>query len=109
MNQKVSIIKSYSSPMSSPYFVYIVQCSDGSYYIGITINIEQRLLTHRKSRGARYTAMRLPIVLVHTESFSSQAQALHRESQLKKWTHAKKHALIQLNVVKLRELSKSRD
>ncbi len=95
--------------MLSPYFVYIVQCSDGSYYIGSTKNIEQRLLTHRKGRGARYTALRLPIVLVHTESFSSQTKAMHRESQLKKWSHAKKHALIQRDVVNLRDLSKSRD
>lgn len=68
------------------YFVYIVQCSDGSYYIGSTKNIEEWLLTHRKGRGARYTALRLPIVLVHSESYPSQTEAMHRESQLKKWS-----------------------
>lgn len=93
----------------SPHFVYILQCSDGSYYIGSTKNIEQRLLTHSKGSGARYTALRLPIVLVHTESFPSQSEAMHRESQLKKRSHEKKKSLIQRDVVNLRELSKSRD
>jgi putative endonuclease len=91
------------------YYVYILQCSDGSYYIGYTENIEQRLLSHRKGRGARYTALRLPIVLVHSESYSSQSKARTREIQLKKWSHSKKLALIQTDLEALRVLSKSRE
>lgn len=95
--------------MSKNYFVCILQCSDGSYYVGYTENIEDRLLLHRKGRGARYTASRLPIVLVHSESYPSQSKARARETQLKKWSRAKKLALIQNDLLNLRGLSKSRE
>ena len=88
------------------YYVYILKCSDDSYYIGYTENIEQRLLSHSKGRGARYTALRLPVVLVHSESYPSLSKARTREIQLKKWSHAKKLALIQTDLEALRVLSK---
>ena len=95
--------------MSKNYFVYILECSDGSYYVGYTENIEERLFLHRRGRGARYTASRLPIVLVHSETYPSQSKARARETQLKKWSRAKKLALIQNDLLNLRGLSKSRE
>ena len=89
------------------FFVYILKCADGTYYTGITANIEKRLVQH--SRGAKqnsYVFTRLPFELVYTEQFSSAYKAIQREKQIKGWTRAKKEALIIGNIVMLKALSK---
>ncbi len=95
--------------MSSNYHVYILKCSDDSYYIGQTDDLEQRLTTHSKGHGPRYTASRLPIVFVHSESYASRAEATQRENQLKKWSRGKKESLIEGRLHDLKHLSKSHD
>jgi putative endonuclease len=89
--------------------VYILKCSDGSYYIGHTNNIQERLIRHNTGQGAKWTACRLPVKLVYKEIFSTELQAIKRERQIKRWSHQKKEALISGNFKTLKVLSKSRN
>jgi predicted GIY-YIG superfamily endonuclease len=77
-----------------PFFTYILRCSDGSLYVGYTQDLAARLATHNAGRGASYTCARRPVHLVHSESYELAAAALARETQLKKWSRAKKEALV---------------
>lgn len=74
--------------------VYILRCRDGSYYVGVTNNLERRRNEHFSSRGGHYTKCNPPVELVYTERFPSREQAETRERQLKGWTRRKKEALI---------------
>lgn len=76
------------------FFLYILKCSDDSYYIGHTDNLEKRLSEHYEGKGCSYTAIRLPIKLAYSESFSSRDEAFQAERKLKKWTRLKKEILI---------------
>lgn len=76
------------------YFLYILKCSDNSYYIGHTDNLEKRLSEHKDGLGGKYTLSRLPIKLVYQELFSSRDDAFQAERKLKKWTRLKKEMLI---------------
>lgn len=78
-----------------PFFVYILECVDKTYYIGCTNNLNKRLKQHNRSKlGAHYTKTRRPVTLKYTERFDSRAEALRREYELKQWTKSKKKALI---------------
>ncbi len=76
------------------YFIYILLCTDGSYYIGSTNNVEKRFKDHLDGKGARYTKSHQPKKVVYQEKFSTKSEALRREAELKKWTKAQKQALI---------------
>lgn len=75
-------------------WMYILQCADGSYYVGSTINLERRLREHNEGRGARYTIRRLPVELVYSAEFPDIAQAYAAEKQVQGWSRAKREALI---------------
>ena len=77
-----------------PHFVYILQCSDNSYYVGSTVNLDQRLWQHQQGEGAKYTARRLPVELIYSEEFSRIDEAYRREKQIQGWSRAKREALI---------------
>lgn len=91
------------------WHVYIIQCSDGSLYTGVTTDISRRLNEHNQKSGGSYTRTRTPVKLVYQEPRSSQFAAFKRESQIKRWTKQKKLALISGNLSLLRDISKSRD
>ena len=74
--------------------VYIVHCSDGSFYTGYTGNMEQRLAAHNSGKGAKYTAGRRPVELVYTEKFADRFEAMKREYRIKCMTKACKQRLI---------------
>jgi len=76
------------------WFLYIVKCKDGSYYTGITTDIKRRLLEHNNKIGAKSLKGKLPVNLVHSETFNNQAEAAKRESEIKSWRKQKKVALI---------------
>ena len=76
------------------HFVYIVRCADGSLYTGYARDPKARVATHNRGRGARYTSGRRPVTLVYTETFDTVGDALRREHELKRWSRAKKRALI---------------
>ena len=91
------------------FYVYIIKCSNGSYYIGHTHNLHKRYVRHRIGTGAHHTAVNAPEEIVYTEQFDSEADAVRRERQLKRWSRAKKQALIDGRVEDLRRLSRSHD
>ncbi|NQY20856.1 MAG: GIY-YIG nuclease family protein [Campylobacteraceae bacterium] len=77
------------------YFVYILECSDGSLYTGITKDINKRLDEHNyKDKGAKYTKARRPVKLLYQESQSNRSTASKREYEIKKFTRVKKLKLI---------------
>jgi predicted GIY-YIG superfamily endonuclease len=75
-------------------FVCILRCADGSYYVGKTDNLCARLTEHQCGAGADYTASRRPVEMVYAEEHSTVQSAKNREVQLKRWSRAKKEALI---------------
>ena len=76
------------------HYAYIVECADGTYYCGYTNDLEKRIETHNRGKGAKYTRPRLPVVLVYYEEFETKEEAMSREWHLKQLTHAQKQALI---------------
>ena len=76
------------------WFVYILRCSDKSYYVGISQNVEERLNRHQTGRGADYTKTRLPVELVYVEKTGNQSEALIREKWLKRQARQIKEELI---------------
>ena len=78
-----------------PWYVYIVQCRDDTYYTGITTNLDRRLQEHNSlDLGARYTRPRQPVKLVYQEPAQSRSEAASREYQIKKLTLMRKKDLI---------------
>ncbi len=90
------------------YFVYILQCADDSYYVGSTERLEARIEEHNAGHGALYTLLRRPVALVYSEPVETLIEAVGRERQLKRWSHAKKQALVEGNAEALKSLSKRR-
>jgi predicted GIY-YIG superfamily endonuclease len=78
----------------APYFVYILRCADGTLYTGSTTDLAARERAHNEGRGARYTAGRTPVAIVHAEVHASRSAAQAREARIKKWTRAEKQAFI---------------
>jgi putative endonuclease len=76
-------------------WVYILKCSDGTYYTGSTKNLKRRLIDHNSGNGANYTMDRLPVELVYIEFHSRIDYAFEREKQIQKWSRKKKEALIE--------------
>ena len=74
--------------------IYILQCADGSFYTGITNDLEKRLKAHHAGTGAKYTRGRGPLTVVHTESRVSKGAALRREIAIKNLPRAGKQALL---------------
>ena len=77
-----------------PYYVYILQCKDGTYYTGYTKNPKQRLKQHKKGQGAKHTKTHQPQKIVYIEKHNNHHQATKREHQIKKLTHKQKQHLI---------------
>ena len=77
------------------YYVYLLQCSDGTLYTGSTNRLEHRLAVHQAGKGAKYTRSRLPVQLVYWEKLPCKGDALRREHQIKGLTRSQKLALIQ--------------
>ena len=75
-------------------YMYILKCSDGSYYTGSTKNLVNRFKQHESGEGARYTSKRLPVELVYYEEYERVDQAFYREKQVQGWNRKKKEALI---------------
>jgi putative endonuclease len=79
---------------SKPWWVYIVECADYTYYTGITPDINKRIEKHNSGNGAKYTRFREPVVLVYYEKHINRSWATKREIQMKKLTHNQKQELI---------------
>ena len=86
------------------WVVYILRCVDGSLYIGQTNDLEKRVAKHNNGVAAAHTACRRPVHVVYTEEHPNLAESSRRERQLKRWTRAKKEALIAGNGTLLKRL-----
>ena len=89
-------------------YMYILQCSDGSFYVGSTLDLEHRLAQHNEGEGAVYTSTRLPVQLAYFEQFDRVDDAYRREKQVQGWGRAKRIALITEHREALPALSKKR-
>ena len=77
------------------HYVYILECSDKTLYVGCTNDLERRLDEHNNSkRGAHYTKIRRPVRLVYSERFSNLKRGRAREAEIKSWPRDKKLGLI---------------
>nr|WP_248484800.1 GIY-YIG nuclease family protein [Tepidibacter aestuarii] len=76
-------------------YVYIIECSDGTLYTGYTNDLDKRINTHNKGRGAKYTRCRLPVKLRYYEEYGSKGEALKREYKIKQMTRQQKLKLIE--------------
>lgn len=74
--------------------MYILLCSDGSYYTGSTNNLELRLAQHQNGEGANHTKKRLPVKLLYFEEYDRIDLAFYREKQIQGWSRRKKEALM---------------
>ena len=88
-------------------YMYILHCSDGSYYTGSTNDLERRLAEHQNGEGANHTKKRLPVTLVYYEEYQRIDEAFYREKQVQGWSRKKKEALIEGNNNLLPELAKA--
>ena len=75
-------------------YMYILLCSNGSYYTGSTNNLELRLKQHQNGEGANHTKKYLPVTLVYYEEYQRVEDAFYREKQVQGWSRKKKEALI---------------
>ena len=90
-------------------YVYILLCSDNSYYTGSTDNIDARFIEHQTGKHPNsYTFSRRPVEMVYHVGFQSIIQAIEVENKVKKWSRKKKEALITGEFDLLIELSKKK-
>ena len=80
------------------YYVYIVECSNGTYYCGYTNNLDSRIHEHNYSKtGAKYTRSHRPVKLLYSEELESKSEAMKREIEIKKLNRKEKEILILSN------------
>lgn len=86
------------------WYVYILECSDDTYYTGVSTDLDRREFEHNNSKlGARYTRARRPVKVVYHESLSSRADACKREWEIKKLSRKQKQALVNADQTSGRE------
>lgn len=81
-------------PKKDPWYLYILRCVDGTFYTGITNNLDRRFKMHNDGKGARYTRARRPVELLYREMLKSRTSALVRECAVKALPRKSKESLI---------------
>ena len=76
------------------WFLYILECSNGSFYTGISNNLDKRLKRHNSGKASKYTRARLPVAFVYTEEFDNRSQASKREAEVKRLNRTQKEQLV---------------
>jgi len=77
-----------------PYFVYLLECRDGSFYCGYTTDVQKRVVNHNKGIGSKYTKRRRPVKLIYFEELPSMSEALKREYAIKQFSRKAKEDLV---------------
>lgn len=90
------------------FHAYLLRCNDGSYYAGHTDDLELRMAQHATGALGGYTAKRLPVVLVWSDSFQTRDDAFAAEWKIKGWSRAKKQALIAGDWALISQLARGR-
>ena len=94
--------------VAASYDIYVLQDAAGAYYVGYTSDLAVRVRAHETGRGGFHTKKLISPKLVYSESQTNLESALKRERQLKGWSRAKKHALIESRLEDLKKLSHHR-
>lgn len=76
------------------WFLYILKCSDGTFYTGITNDPDRRLKMHQAGKASRYTRTRRPVEVLYQEKCGNRSRALIRECEVKEWPRKKKNSLV---------------
>lgn len=76
------------------YYMYVVECADGTWYTGYTDDVQRRVAAHNAGRGARYTRSRLPVTLLASAKFPTRRLAMSAEWHFKRLTRDQKEALL---------------
>lgn len=90
------------------FWVYILECADGSYYTGHTEDLEIRLAQHSNRKKPGYTSSRLPVSLIFSEEYPTREEAIASERQIKGWSRKKKEAMIRSDWKEVARLAKSK-
>ena len=90
------------------FFVYILRCADGHYYVGHTDDLDRRMAQHSDGVASAFTAKRRPLTLLWASDFPSRETAFDLERKLKGWSRAKKEAFMRGDFGALPELSRNR-
>ncbi len=77
--------------------MYVLECSDGTYYTGYTNRLEERIKTHNSGKGAKYTRGRTPVTLIYTERFETKEAAMKAEYRFKQLSRVQKELQIKTN------------
>jgi len=80
--------------MEIPWWVYILECADGTLYTGATPNVRSRLIKHNKGKASKYTRSRLPVKVVWRQEHPNKSIAMKREAAIKKLTRKQKEDMI---------------
>jgi predicted GIY-YIG superfamily endonuclease len=91
-----------------PFWVYILKCSDESFYVGHTDELEKRIAEHETGATEGYTKSRRPVTIIYTADFSTREDALSFERQIKGWSRKKKEALIKGDWDEVKRLARNR-
>jgi putative endonuclease len=86
-------------------YMYILKCANDTFYVGSTKYLELRIAQHKEGKGSNYTRKHLPVELVYFEEFDRIDAAFQREKQIQKWSQAKKVALINRDIERLKSLA----
>jgi predicted GIY-YIG superfamily endonuclease len=92
-----------------PFYVYVLRCSDGTYYTGHTDDPDNRMAQHGRGEGSKYTAKRRPLELIWMADFQTRSEAFELERRLHGWSRAKKEALMRGDFEALPGLSLNRN
>lgn len=90
------------------FWVYILRCTDNSYYTGHTDNLEKRIAEHQSGEVEGYTSTRLPVVLVFSQEFPSREEAKACERQIKEWNRRIKEALMRADWAEIARLARKK-
>ncbi len=92
------------------YYVYAIRCFDGTFYIGITNDVDRRFFEHRYGANRKaYTYGRGPLLLEHVSEFYDVNEAIAFEKKFKAWSHAKKRAFIEADYAAMTRYSRGKD
>ena len=81
-------------PSPRPWYVYLLECADGSYYAGVSVDVAARFATHCAGKGARYTRSHTPLRVLASRAYPDRGSALRAEWQLKQQPRARKLAFL---------------
>jgi len=90
------------------FYLYILKCGDGSYYIGHTDDIDKRLNEHLQGAGSAYTRRRQPVEVIYAEAFMNRCDAFEAERRLKGWSRKKKEAFMRGDWETIKKLSNNK-